>query len=311
MPEDDVKSSDPKDADKVVTVWDAPLFLKVIVGYAAFGSFAGLITTLINSARLGFDSAELSKSQILLAALIPTAIVIAGVAATRKVQKFLSPNQPLSGLQVVSDMLEMTMVTATVGFIVGLPFWATYFLFHSQANEYRSEAVILRNHADIVAHSEHMAALFDKLANWTLSHFAWYYVPVILLMIVNGIYVAMRDNTGIPSGRIPYIARYLVLTVILGFLGIYTFFVFPRLPQQYGFGAPARVRLLLSSEYPMIPPFQTESVPAGEKEKLRITEPLDLLLKTEKEYVVRYDAKGTKTVITIAAEGVKGVVWNQ
>jgi hypothetical protein len=99
---------------------------------------------------------------------------------------------------------------------------------------------------------------------------------------------------------------------VLAVVSTYVIFAFPRLPQRYGFGAPARVRLLVAAEYGTVLPLQLAStVPS---DKAHLTTPVDLLLKTEKEYIIRYDmgpVNAKPLVVTVSAEAIKGIIWSQ
>jgi len=110
--------------------------------------------------------------------------------------------------------------------------------------------------------------------------------------------------------------RYLVLASTLGVIAIYTWFIFPLLPQRYGFGRPTTVQLLVDSE--MLPLLSADkqwdkvtiaSPPRGSFEKnAYLSEAVELIfIADNKEYVLR--CGDDKRIITIESTAVKGIVW--
>ena len=306
-----------------------PQAVSEVLGYATFAYVVGFLTLLANTAKYGLPILEFIRPLNLWIGVFPTAVIVGSFVIFRKWRRLNPEGVKIALSDVLYDILGMLL-------FLGGSFFLGWFVLESMI-------LVLLGHRDPLHPNPlplPMPAPAIALAHWMERHrqlLAWILRVSIFLTLVftppasekstaqpwtkqfwNDVWAHnvrfWRDVWSTGSHRH---LRYLVVGSTLGVLSIYTWFVFPSLPQRYGFGRPTTVQLLVDTELlPLLPadnPLGNAidgSPPGASAGKIvYLSEPVELLFIAEKEYVLRCASGNHRRIITIQSTTVRGIVW--
>jgi hypothetical protein len=266
--------------------FDLKEYLQQILGYAGFAYVVGFLTLVANTARYGVPAQELSKPLTIWAGAIPTVTIFLTVLAYGALRK---DHPPASLRQIAGDLFVVAVSIA-----VGRGFlWYVGWFFRL---------------ADGV-----------PIANWVDEHsLSVAVITGIVFFIYMVVSLARKRHTtlkGFKEQFTEHVYRYGLSVLMAILLVLYVWVGYPHWPQQYGFGHPLSVRLLVDAENSLRLPLAdpqpgAESAASGSaKPELRLTAPVELLFKTEKEYVLRYHMGEEVKIVSIDSGAVKGTIW--
>ncbi len=263
--------------------FELPPLVQQLLGYAGFAYVVGFVTLVANTARYGIPLQEFAKPLTIWAGAIPTITVFLTIYFYRK--RLEGHPENAASLRQVAGDLFIVAVCVAVGRV--------FLWYFEWAVRLESRVPFLR--------------WWDKhsLAGpWLDKH------PVIATVIFF-IYSAgvliwqQRMNWKNIAGKLKErFLRYGPSVFMAVTLSLYIWVGYPEWPQQYGFGRPETVRLLVSADSSL-----PLSGAASSATSLRTTAPLDLLFHTDSEYVVQYWVNGQPTVVSVDASEIKGTIW--
>jgi len=266
--------------------FDLKEYLQQLLGYGGFAYVVGFFTLVANTARYGIPAQEFSKPLTIWAGAIPTVTIFLTVLAYGALRK---DHPPTSLRQIAGDLFVVAISIA-----VGRGFlWYVGWFFRL------ADGVPIAEWVD--EHSLTVAVVTG--------------IGFFLYMVVS---LARKRHTTLVDFKKQFsehVYRYGLSAVMAVLLVLYIWIGYPHWPQQYGFGHPLSVRLLVDAENPLRLPLAdpqpgAESATSGSaKPELRMTAPVELLFKTEKEYVLSYRVGQDVKVVSVDAGAVKGTIW--
>jgi hypothetical protein len=266
-----------------------------LLGYAGFAYVAGFTTLTMHTARYGIPVLDLATPFTVWVGAIPAATLFLATFGYRLLNEGTGFNMQKTGLRQVARDLMIVAVTIACGLA-----FSSYLAWFARLA--RNES--LAEWAD--GHSRILPALF------AIGLFVY---TVVNLARIHNIKTAKDVGTALKE----YSRRYIFSVLMIGTLALYIWVGYPRWPQKYGFGHPIYVQLVLDAEAsPSVPVAESasaagSSVSGTSERKTLLTAPMELLFKTEKEYVIRYRSgeKGENIrIVSIDSGLVKATIWH-
>ena len=282
---------------------DTPSLLKLpplvqqLLGYAGFAYVVGFVTLIANTAQYGVPVVEFARPLTVLVGVLPTAAFFLATILSRMVKKKY-PEHEASPLQTAGDLLLFAISLAAARLI----------LWYARAVFFWMELRIIASHT--------LSPEDIALDKWLNEH--WLTIVLILtpIVVLSIAWHRAKKDWSVFAGMLrDYFFRYALTTVMFAVLVSYIRVAYPRWPQQFGFGRPSSVRLLMESEsfhalsLPANAPDDGAASPTATEAKLRLSAPVELLFETDKEYIVRYSLNGSVRIVSIDAGSVKGKIW--
>jgi hypothetical protein len=267
--------------------FELPPFVQQLLGYAGFAYVVGFVTLVANTARYGIPIQEFAKPLTIWAGAIPTVTVFLAIVVNRKLKEG-HPEYRASLGQVASDLFILAVCIA-----VGLAYpWYAGWAVRAQSHLFYAKW--LPGYAWSAAWQARHPVITDLFGELCLfSYLAWKYATYRKM--------TLQD---VEKNLKAYFARYALSALMALALALYIWVGYPEWPQQYGFGRPQSVRLLVSASDSPLPLADSQS--GG----LRLTAPVELLFRTDSEYVVQYWVDGKAKIVSVDASSIKGTMWN-
>lgn len=295
MPESSVS---PESQRATSTLLELPHPIQSLLGYAGFAYVVGFITLVVNTARYGVPVFEFVKPINLWVGAVPTFAILTGVAAFRKWRQKHGRKTSFSLLQVSLDILifiyKATLSYAAAwlfyGFVSIQVYWGGRLLSRWLGDSFRDPFL------SFVQSHRQPYVLFMAAASLFL---------VTLMELFNDV---KRNDLLANEERIGYILRYVITGVTIVILVVYIWVAYPRMPQRYGFGAPIDVKFVVGRELPLVLPREPGGIEQA-NEELWTTDTIQLLFRTDKEYVVRFTKEGNVRTVSVDAASIKAIIW--
>lgn len=296
-----------------------PQAVTEILGYATFAYAVGFLTLLANTAHYGLPVLEFARPLNLWIGVFPTIVIVGSLAILRKWRRLNPEGIRIRLFDVTNDVLAASILIAMP---IGLAFFLLKITIQSllvgTPAPHPSPGPLFGAKGVAVGH---WMETHQQLLTWTVS---------VLTALAFAIFL---PSTGTPNASIwrkqfwteslrhnvdfwigfwrtgsHRLLRYAVAVSALAVLSIYTWQVFPRLPQRYGFGRPATVQLLVDTQMlPLVP--ANEATDASSGNHVYLSAPVELIFIADKEYVLRCPSGNQNKIVTIESSSVKGIVW--
>ena len=275
--------------------FDLPEFVQQLLGYAGFAYVVGFATLVANTARYGIPLQEFAKPLTFWAGAIPTITVFLTILIYRKRLEG-HPEHRASLRQVAGDLFILAVCVAVGRATLWYVEWFV---------RLESRVSFLR--------------WWDKhsLAGPWVDRHPLAGTAIILIYCVGVLAWQQRSNWNwkdIASTLKERFFRYGPSVFMAVILALYIWVGYPQWPQQYGFGKPLNVRLLVDRDNSLRLPLEASqpgppTSARPDDSGLLLTAPLQLLFKTDKEYVVQYRVDNAFRIVSIDSGEVKGTVW--
>jgi hypothetical protein len=273
------------------SAFELPPFVQQLLGYAGFAYVVGFVTLVANTARYGIPIQEFAKPLTIWAGAIPTITVFLAIVVNRKLKEG-HPEYRASLGQVAGDLFILAVCIA-----VGLAYpWYAGWAVRAQSHLFYTKW--LPGYAWSAAWQTRHPMITDLFGELCLfGYLAWKYATYRKM--------TLQD---VEKNLKAYFARYALSALMALALALYIWVGYPEWPQEYGFGRPQSVRLMVSATDSLPLPL-ADPAASSPATGLRVTAPVELLFRTDSEYVVQYSVAGEVKIVSIDASAIKGTMW--
>ncbi len=265
--------------------WFEPYFkypyLKFLGLVAAVAYAFGFFTVMVHTAHYGLPVIQLIEPLHLWVGLIPSVVLFATWQGVKVVAK-----------SIPSDRVEPFVHKIGVG---------------------RAKNAVIGLHA----FSAVLMVFFAFRYSSRIRGNPWFGLSVLLVLLVTAFVLAVAHSAvckADPSRYWGFMPRFLrvwliivTLIVALAIFKVYVAGIYPSLPQRYGFGDPALVRLVVDPNKMPSELLDSQMSPQGPP---KITKRIRLLYRTAREHILLCDECKAKT-LSLSNDGVYGIIWQE